>query len=82
MVEFDIPDSLFDRYEWVGEDKSFREALIPAAVLDRYGRRPWVEPDDSVVFSEPRGDAESPVGHRGPARSSSAAKAMLAASAL
>jgi hypothetical protein len=82
VVEFDVPDSLFERYEWTGEDKPVREALIPAAVLQRYGSRPWVEPDDSVVHAEPRGAPESPGNQRRPHRSSNAVKAVVAASAV
>jgi hypothetical protein len=82
LVEFDIPDSLFERYEWTDEDKPFREALIPAAVLQRFGRRPWVEPDDSVVSAERRREAESRGDRRGPGRSSNAVKAVIGASAV
>lgn len=45
VVGFDVPDSLFERFEWVDDAKPFREALIPAPILHRYGRRAWVEPD-------------------------------------
>ena len=82
VVEFDVPDSLFERYEWTEEDKPFREALIPAAVLHRYGSRPWVEPDDSVVYTEPRGAPEPRSNQSRPGGSSSAVKAVVAASAL
>jgi hypothetical protein len=82
VVEFDVPDSLFERYEWTGEGSPVREALIPAAVLQRYGSRPWVEPDDSVVYTEPRG-APQPHGNQPrPGGSSKAVKAVVAASAL
>jgi len=33
----EIPDDLFVEYEWVQEDKPYREALIPAAHLNLYG---------------------------------------------
>jgi hypothetical protein len=33
----EIPDEVFAGHEWIEEGKQFREALIPAAVVNRYG---------------------------------------------
>jgi hypothetical protein len=32
-----IPDAVFEEYEWVEEGKPYREAMIPAVVLNQYG---------------------------------------------
>jgi hypothetical protein len=37
VVTLDIPGALFTAYEWVDDAKSYREALVPAAVLNQYG---------------------------------------------
>ena len=37
LLSLEIPDDLFVAYEWVQEDKPYREALIPAARLNLYG---------------------------------------------
>jgi hypothetical protein len=81
VVEFEIPDSLFERYEWVEEDRPFREALIPAPVLQRFGR-PWIEPDDVVAADRPSGGAASATEERDERRTSDALKAVLAVSAV
>jgi hypothetical protein len=38
VLTLDIPDDVFREYEWVEEGKPNREALIPAHLLNRYGR--------------------------------------------
>lgn len=37
VLAIDIPDALFAEYEWIEEHKGYREALIPAEELNRYG---------------------------------------------
>lgn len=32
----DIPEPIFENYEWVGDEKPFRESLIPAEILNKY----------------------------------------------
>jgi hypothetical protein len=39
VIEIDIPDELLTTYEWVEDGKPYREALIPAAELNRHPRR-------------------------------------------
>jgi hypothetical protein len=34
VLELDIPEELFVEYEWVEDDKTYREAMIPAADLN------------------------------------------------
>jgi hypothetical protein len=84
IVELDIPGSLFERYEWVDESKPFREALIPAAVLHRYGRRPWVEAVESAEEAE--APTEAPArragGRRRPRRADRSSSALRAAVAV
>jgi hypothetical protein len=36
VLAVDIPLPLFDEHEWVEEGKGYREALVPAAELNRY----------------------------------------------
>jgi hypothetical protein len=52
IVELDIPDSLFERYEWARGDRRSRAALIPAPVLSRYGGRS-VAPEKTIAPEEP-----------------------------
>ena len=37
LLALDVPDSLFEAYEWVEDEKHFRESLIPAESLNQYG---------------------------------------------
>jgi hypothetical protein len=34
LIQLEIPEALFVRYEWVEEGKTYREALIPASDLN------------------------------------------------
>ncbi len=46
VLWLDIPDPLFEKYEWVEEDlecKLERESFIPAAELNRYPIHIWDE---------------------------------------
>lgn len=36
VLELAVPEALFSEYEWVEEGKTYREALIPAAELNRH----------------------------------------------
>ena len=38
VLTLDVPAHVFAEYEWIPEGASYRESLIPAAVLNRYGR--------------------------------------------
>lgn len=37
VLAVDIPDDLLEYYEWVEENKAYREFLVPAEVVNRYG---------------------------------------------
>jgi hypothetical protein len=37
LLMVDLPDDVFAAHEWVEEGKPFRESLIPAEVVNRYG---------------------------------------------
>ena|ERR1700722_20023862 len=37
VVCIDVPDELFAEYEWIKEGKGYREALIPASLVNRHG---------------------------------------------
>jgi hypothetical protein len=36
VLELDIDEALFARHEWLAEDRTYREAMIPAKELNRY----------------------------------------------
>jgi hypothetical protein len=38
LLILDLPDKVFATYEWKEDGKPYREALIPAKVVNRYGR--------------------------------------------
>ena len=43
-VVVDVPEEVFREYEWVEQSSfSYREALIPASVLNSYPREAWDE---------------------------------------
>ncbi|MDA1129442.1 MAG: hypothetical protein O2913_12195 [Chloroflexi bacterium] len=47
VLVLDIPARVFRRYEWVEESKPYKESLVPAAILNRYGsprvrRKDWL----------------------------------------
>jgi hypothetical protein len=48
VVELDIPENLFARFEHVEEGKSYREAMIPAAELNRYPVRVLNEAEEDA----------------------------------
>ena len=48
VLELDIPAALFSEYEHVTEDGTYREAMIPAAELNRYRDTLRVLSDDEV----------------------------------
>jgi hypothetical protein len=37
LLTLDLPDDIFEDYEWVEEGKPYRESLLPAALLNQYG---------------------------------------------
>src|SRR5262245_19846428 len=37
LLRLEIPDYVLTPYEWVEDDKMYREFLIPADVVNRYG---------------------------------------------
>jgi hypothetical protein len=46
VLELDIPEDLWQEYEWVEEDGTWRQAMIPATELNSYKAR--VLSDDEV----------------------------------
>jgi hypothetical protein len=36
LTEMEIPEELFEQFEWVEDGKPYREALIPAALLNEH----------------------------------------------
>lgn len=46
FLAIEIPDEVFAKYEWTRDGGGERGSLIPAKVLNRYGRpEPWLESD-------------------------------------
>ena len=43
LLTLEIPAGLFAEYEWLQEDSSSRGSLIPATILNRYGRPEAIE---------------------------------------
>jgi len=37
LLSIEIPENLFAEYEWVEEGKPYRESLIPAEIVNKYG---------------------------------------------
>jgi hypothetical protein len=37
LLALDMPASVFEEYEWVEELKGYRESLIPADILNKFG---------------------------------------------
>jgi hypothetical protein len=47
LLTIDIPDALFQEYEWVEEGKSRRESLIAARLLNEFGPPTPIREDES-----------------------------------
>lgn len=45
LLTLDIPEDVLADYEWVEEGKPYREFLVPAGVVNRYGP-PTIDEDD------------------------------------
>lgn len=52
VLEIDIPTEVFEEYEWVEEEKPYRESLIPAAILNKYKPRLLSEEEEDVKLEE------------------------------
>lgn len=37
VLALEIPIEIFNQYEWVEDEKTYRESLIPAEILNKYG---------------------------------------------
>jgi hypothetical protein len=48
LLELDVPEALFVEYEHVEEGKTYREAMIPAAELNRHREALRVLPDEEI----------------------------------
>lgn len=46
LLSLEIPDDLLDEYEWIEEEKTYREFLVPADIVNRYGPPEMCDEDD------------------------------------
>jgi len=46
VLMLNVPVDIFERYEWIEEGKSYRESLIPAAILNALGMPRIVSADE------------------------------------
>jgi hypothetical protein len=54
LLRLDIPSKLFEKYEWVEENKGYREALIPSVEINKYARSIKVVNDLKFHFENGR----------------------------
>ena len=40
MLDLEIPEEIVAPFEWIEEDKGYREFLVPAEIVNRYLLRP------------------------------------------
>jgi hypothetical protein len=52
VLTLDIPEHVFAAYEWIYEARSDRGSLIPAAVLNKFGR-PQIKSDTPMPIAAP-----------------------------
>jgi hypothetical protein len=53
LLVIDLPEPVFAEYEWIEEGKGYREALVPAAILNRYRvYRAWECDECGVIAAE------------------------------
>jgi hypothetical protein len=58
LLAIEIPEELFKQYEWIEDGKPYREALIPAVELNKYG--------PPVIAIEDDGPLPFPPGYKPP----------------
>jgi hypothetical protein len=51
MLSMEIADDVFCEYEWTEDDKAYRESLIPAEILNRFGRPTMVETETDPALA-------------------------------
>ena len=40
LLDLEIPEEIVAPFEWIAEDKAYREFLVPAEIVNRYLPRP------------------------------------------
>lgn len=58
VLMLEIPEKIFKEYEWVEDGKNYRESLIPASIVNKYG--PPVVVDEDDFPEDPRFDFPIP----------------------
>jgi hypothetical protein len=51
VLMLEIPNHIFDKYEWIEEDKPYRESLLPANIVNELGK-PKLLTENEVNFYE------------------------------
>jgi hypothetical protein len=46
LLTIEIPDAVLAEYEWIEEGKPYREFLVPAELVNKFGPPEWAEEDD------------------------------------
>jgi hypothetical protein len=54
VVELTIPETLWAKYEWIEEDATWAQAMIPAGELNAHIATAWVLPDGEIDALEAR----------------------------
>lgn len=54
LLVIEIPEDVVAEYEWVEEDKLYREFLVPAGVVNKYGPPRVVSPEEEEGLPDPR----------------------------
>ena len=54
LLSFELDESVFREYEWVEDEKPYRESLIPAEILNQYGTPEIVGEEEMEALSMAR----------------------------
>ena len=54
LLALDIPEEVVAEYEWREDEKTYREFLVPADVVNRYGPPRWLATEEESSIRDPR----------------------------
>jgi hypothetical protein len=52
LLAVEIPEEVFAKYEWIQEGLGYREALVPAEIVNRYPAEPVSEQEEEAIAQE------------------------------